>query len=226
MRNNLVLLFVAVSLTLLGCKDPIPDPGQTVLISPEDNTACLYVSQSSSTASVDFSWQEAQDTDEYLLVVRNLSTDEETTSRTINTSIRLTLTRGVPYQWKVITVSELSSVETSSRSFSFYLEAQQQRNYLPFPARLLSPQLDEVVSLSNGQYNFSWQGDDLDNDLSHYTLSIGTSADALNVIASDIEATSYSASLNAGEVYFWQIISFDQNGNSTKSLTNRFETAP
>ena len=97
---------------------------------------------------------------------------------------------------------------------------------MPFPARLVSPQLDEVVSLSNGQYNFSWQGDDLDNDLSHYTLSIGTSADALNIIASDIEATSYSASLNAGEVYFWQIISFDQNGNSTKSLTNRFETAP
>lgn len=226
MKTNLILLLVVASLPLLGCKDPIPDPEQAVLILPADNTSCLYVSQSSSTASVDFSWQEAQHTDEYLVVVKNLTTEEETTSRTVNTSLRLTLSRGVPYQWKVITVSELSSVETSSRSFSFYLEAQQQGNYLPFPARLLSPQVDEVVSLTNGQYNFSWQGEDLDNDLSHYTLSIGASADDLDNIVTDITASSFSTTLNAGEVYFWQIISYDQNGNSTKSLTNRFETAP
>lgn len=226
MKTNLVFLLAAVPLTLMSCKDPIPDPEQTVLILPEDNTSCLYVSQSSSTASVDFSWQEAQFTDEYIIVVKNITTEEETTSRTLNTSIRLTLTRGVPYQWKVITVSDLSSVETSSRSFSFYLEGQQQRNYLPFPARLLSPQLDEVVSLSNGQYNFSWQGEDLDNDLSYYTLLIGTSADVLNEIATDITASSINVALNSGEVYFWQVISYDQNGNSTKSLTTRFETAP
>ena len=226
MKTNLVFLLAAVPLILMSCKDPIPDPEQTVLILPEDNTSCLYVSQSSSTASVDFSWQEAQFTDEYIIVVKNITTEEETTSRTLNTSIRLTLTRGVPYQWKVITVSDLSSVETSSRSFSFYLEGQQQRNYLPFPARLLSPQLDEVVSLSNGQYNFSWQGEDLDNDLSYYTLLIGTSADVLNEIATDITASSISVALNSGEVYFWQVISYDQNGNSTKSLTTRFETAP
>jgi len=206
MKTNRILLLVVAALTLLGCKDPIPDPEQTVLILPEDNTSCLYVSQSSSTASVDFSWQEAQFTDEYLVVVKNLTTEEETTSRTLNTSIRLTLTRGVPYQWKVVTVSELSSVETSSRSFSFYLEAQQQRNYC--------------------QYNFSWQGEDLDNDLSHYTISIGASPDVLNEIATDITVSSHNASLNAGEVYFWQIISYDENGNNTKSLINRFETAP
>ena len=226
MKTNLILLLVVTSLTLMCCKDPIPDPEQAVLILPEDNTSCLYVSQSSSTASVDFSWQEAQHTDEYMVVVKNLTTEEETTSRTVNTSIRLTLSRGVPYQWKVITVSKLSSVETSSRSFSFYLEAQQQGYYLPFPARLLSPQPDEVVSLTNGQYNFSWQGEDIDNDLSHYTLLIGNAEDALSEIATDIVTTSFSADLNAAQVYFWQIISYDQIGNSTKSIINRFETAP
>lgn len=226
MKTNHVLLLALVSLTFMGCKDPIPDPEQTVLILPEDNTSCLYVSQSSSTASVDFSWQQALHTDEYKLVVKNLTTNEELTSITENTGLRLTLTRGTPYQWKVITTSELSNVETSSSNFSFYLEAQQQGNYLPFPARLLSPQLDERITLTNGEYNFSWQGDDLDDDLSHYTLLIGASADSLNEIATDIIASSYSAALNNGEVYFWQIISYDQIGNSTKSLINRFETAP
>ena len=76
MKTNRILLLVVAALTLLGCKDPIPDPEQTVLILPEDNTSCLYVSQSSSTASVDFSWQEAQFTDEYLVVVKNLTTEE------------------------------------------------------------------------------------------------------------------------------------------------------
>lgn len=226
MKTNLVLLLVIVSLTFMGCKDPIPDPEQTVLILPEDNTSCLYVSQSSSTASVDFSWKQALHTDEYKLVVKNLTTNEQITSITENTGLRLTLTRGTPYQWKVITTSELSNVETSSSNFSFYLEAQQQGNYLPFPARLLSPQNDEIVTLTNGRYDFSWQGEDIDNDLSHYTLSIGPSADDLYNIVTDIMASSFSINLNAGEVYFWQIISYDQNGNSTKSLTNRFETAP
>ena len=75
MKTNLILLLVVTSLTLMCCKDPIPDPEQAVLILPEDNTSCLYVSQSSSTASVDFSWQEAQHTDEYLVVVKNLTTE-------------------------------------------------------------------------------------------------------------------------------------------------------
>ncbi len=226
MKTNHVLLLVLVSLTFMGCKDPIPDPQQTVLILPEDNTSCLYVSQSSSTASVDFSWQQALHTDEYKLVVKNLTTNEELTSITENTGLRLTLTRGTPYQWKVITTSELSNVETSSSNFSFYLEAQQQGNYLPFPARLLSPQIDEIVTLTNGRYDFSWQGEDIDNDLSHYTLLIGDAVDALSEIATDVMTTSFSADLNAGQVYFWQIISYDQIGNSTKSIINRFETAP
>ena len=226
MKTNLVLLLVLVSLTFIVCKDPIPDPEQTVLILPEDNTSCIYVSQSSSTASVDFSWKQALHTDEYKLVVKNLTTNEQITSITENTGLRLTLNRGTPYQWKVITTSELSNVETSSSNFSFYLEAQQQGNYLPFPARLLSPQNDEIVTLTNGRYDFSWQGEDIDNDLSHYTLLIGNAQDALSEIATDIVTTSFSADLNAAQVYFWQIISYDQIGNSTKSIINRFETAP
>ena len=97
---------------------------------------------------------------------------------------------------------------------------------MPFPAGLLSPQNDEIVTLTNGRYDFSWQGEDIDNDLSHYTLLIGNAEDALSEIATDIVTTSFSADLNAAQVYFWQIISYDQIGNSTKSIINRFETAP
>lgn len=226
MKRNMILLLIGPLLTLMACKDPIPDPEQTLLLLPQDNTSCLYVSQSSSTASVDFSWQETAFTDEYKVVIKNLITAEETTSRTETTSIRLTLTRGVPYQWKVISTSELSTVETSSRSFNFYLEAQQQRNYLPFPARLISPQLDEIITLSNGVYNFSWQGEDLDNDIAHYSLSIGTTLTNLIEIATDITVPTFSANLDNAQVYFWQITTVDQNGNTTKSVVVRFETAP
>jgi len=225
MKKKLTVLWGLSLLTLMACKDPIPDPAQTVLLLPENNTSCLYVSQSSTTASVDFSWQEADFTDAYKLVIRNLTTEEETISTTENTNIRLTLARGTPYQWKVVTTSALSSVETPSRNFSFYLEAQQQRNYLPFPARLLSPESNQLITLTNGAYNFSWQGEDLDNDLSHYTLLMGASADSLSEVATQISVNTYSLDLNVGQIYYWQIISFDLNGNSTKSLVFRFETA-
>ena len=171
MKKLVIHFLLFIALGLVACKDPIPDPGQTLLLLPEDNTSCLYVSQSSTTASVDFSWQEAEFTDGYKVVIRNITTEEQITSITQNTNIRLTLARGIPYQWKVLTTSELSIVETPSRNFSFYLEALQQRNYLPFPARLLSPLSDQVIPLADGSY------------------------------------------------------SFDQNGNSAKSLVVRFETA-
>ncbi len=226
MRKNIIFLWGLLSFAVVACKDPIPDPEQTLLLQPENNTNCLYVSQSSSTASVDFFWEETDHTDAYKLVVKNLTTNEETTSSTVNTSIRLTLSRGVPYQWKVITTAESTSVETPSRTFNFYLEAQQQRNYLPFPANLLSPQANEVIDLTNGTHLFTWEGEDLDNDLSHYALLMGPSIDELNTIATDISATSHQVDLEAGQVYFWQIISYDLNGNNTASLSKRFETAP
>lgn len=226
MRNYFIALMGVFTFLLIACKDPIPDPEQTTLLAPEDNTSCLYVSQNSTTATVDFSWEEADFTDEYRLVIRNLTTGEESTSITENTSIRLTLTRGVPYQWKVISTSELSTVETSSTSFSFYLEAQQQTNYLPFPARLLSPQQDEMITLSEGAYLFAWEGADLDNDIAFYSLLIGPTIEGLSEIQTNLPGTTFTASLNPGELYFWQIITHDQNANATKSLPIRFETAP
>ncbi len=226
MKKILVSFLGLLILAFVACKESIPDPEQTILLSPEDNTSCLYVSNSSTTASVDFSWEETEFTDEYKVVIRNLITQEETVSITENTHIRLTLTRGVPYQWKVLSTSELSSVETPSTNFSFYLEAQVQRNFLPFPARLISPQLDELVNLVEGEHNFSWEAVDLDNDLSHYTFLLGESIDELEEVAFNILTTNYTMSLNADQIYFWQVISHDQNGNSTKSLSSRFQTAP
>ncbi|MGB1448629.1 MAG: hypothetical protein ACPG8F_02215 [Flavobacteriaceae bacterium] len=226
MRHRIFSFLGLLSFVLVACKDPIPDPEKAVLLTPEDNTSCLYVSHSSLTASVDFSWQEAAFTDEYKVVIKNLISQEETTSITENIRLRLTLTRGVPYQWKVITTSELSDVETPSVPFSFYLEGLQQRNYLPFPARLLSPQLDELITLNDGAHDFSWEGSDLDDDLDHYTLLVGQSIDALDEVATTITTTNYRFPLNAGQVYFWQVISHDQNGNNTASVISRFETRP
>ena len=58
----------------MGCKDPIPAPDPAILVSPEASVSCLYVPLNTATANVVFSWQEALNTDDYLLKVtkRNL----------------------------------------------------------------------------------------------------------------------------------------------------------
>ena len=71
MKKILVSFLGLLILAFVACKESIPDPEQTILLSPEDNTSCLYVSNSSTTASVDFSWEETEFTDQYKVVIRN-----------------------------------------------------------------------------------------------------------------------------------------------------------
>ena len=76
------LLLLTILITLVGCKDPIPAPEAAILVAPEDNVSCLYVPLNTSTANVVFSWQQALNTDDYLLKVRSEATGIETVSYT------------------------------------------------------------------------------------------------------------------------------------------------
>lgn len=219
------LLFIA-SLLIIGCKDPIPAPDPAVLISPEASVSCLYVPLSTATANVVFSWQEALNTDDYLLKVRNETSGIETSTPTENTSLRLTLDRGQIYGWKVVSRSEASAEESESETRYFFLEAQQQYSHLPFPAKLVAPEQDAVVQLNNGSVNFNWEGADLDNDISSYTLLIGASEDTLEEVATGLTGVNYSTSLAGGNQYYWQVITTDSEENQSSSLIFYFQTAP
>ena len=220
------LLLLTILITLVGCKDPIPAPDAAILVAPEDNVSCLYVPLNTSTANVVFSWQQALNTDDYLLKVRSEATGIETTTSTENTSLRLTLDRGQVYGWKVVSRSEASAEETESNTRYFFLEAQQQLAHLPFPAKLVSPQEEEVVELNNGNVVFSWEGADLDGDISSYNLLLGSTETSLETIASGLTQSSHSHALEIGNQYYWQVETIDREGNRSSSLIFYFQTAP
>ena len=216
----------SILITLVGCKDPIPAPDAAILVAPEDNISCLYVPLNTATANVLFSWQQALNTDDYVLKVRSEATGIETTTPTENTSLRLTLDRGEVYGWKVVSRSEASAEETESNTRYFFLEAQQQLAHLPFPAKLVSPEEEEVVELNNGNVEFSWEGADLDSDISSYNILLGSTETSLETIASGLTQSSYSYAVEMGNQYYWQVETIDREGNRSSSLISYFQTAP
>lgn len=213
-------------LFLVACKDPVPAPEATLLQLPEADQNCLYVSVDSATARVSFSWGEALHTDTYTLKVVNLNSQEEISIATELTIASLTLDRGNPFRWQVISSSNASNKEAASESRHFYLEGLQQFNHVPFPAKLLSPQMNERIDLTDGEVLLSWSGLDLDNDIAGYSVAIGTSEEELNEVAANIQTTSQAVSLVANTSYVWQITTRDELNNTSISPYFYFQTNP
>jgi len=221
-KNLHIILFIL----LMGCKDPIPTPEAALLLLPEADQSCLYVSVDSAKARVTFSWELALHTDTYTINVVNLVTQELTSIRTEEITATLTLDRGTPYGWEVISSSEVSNKVTPSESRRFYLEGEQQFSYVPFPAKLVSPEMNEVVSLNNGSINLTWTGLDLDNDIDSYAVFLGTSEDDLAEIATGLVSPIHSVSLQSNTAYVWQVTTRDELNNVSTSPYFRFQTAP
>ena len=106
------------------------------------------------------------------------------------------------------------------------MEAQQQSSHLPFPARLLNPQADEIIQLSNGNASFSWEGADLDNDIASYTLLLGLDENSLQEIVTNHTPSSFTTALEAETSYYWQVVTIDSEGSRSNSEIRYFETAP
>jgi len=221
-KNLHIILFIL----LMGCKDPIPTPEAALLLLPEADQSCLYVSVDSAKARVTFSWELALHTDTYTINVVNLVTQELTSIQTEEITATLTLDRGTPYGWEVISSSEVSNKVTPSESRRFYLEGEQQFSYVPFPAKLVSPEMNEVVSLNNGSINLTWTGLDLDNDIDSYAVFLGTSEDDLAEIATGLVSPNHSVSLQSNTAYVWQVTTRDELNNVSTSPYFRFQTAP
>ena len=219
-------LHIVLLILVMGCKDPIPTPEAALLLLPEADQSCLYVSVDSAKARVTFSWELALHTDTYTINVVNLVTQELTSIRTEEITATLTLDRGTPYGWEVISSSEVSNKVTPSESRRFYLEGEQQFSYVPFPAKLVSPEMNEVVSLNNGSINLTWTGLDLDNDIDSYAVFLGTSEDDLAEIATGLVSPNHSVSLQSNTAYVWQVTTRDELNNVSTSPYFRFQTAP
>ena len=216
------ILFVVI--LIFSCKESIPDPEQVTLINPENNNTCLYSNSNSNSGDVEFSWTESKHTDNYDLIVENQITNLKNSTTTNLTFAKVTLIRGAPYSWYVVSKSESSENIALSETRNFYLEGPSQLTHIPFPAKLISP-LNESIINSAEMVTFQWEGYDLDGDIENYDLIIENNSNGQEIKYEKILSQNFEVELQKGNIYLWRIITRDKENNLSSSITSNFELA-
>jgi hypothetical protein len=192
----------------------VPAPTAAALSLPANNTVCYEgTNVSSLTSDVSFSWSTAKDTEIYDLVVTNLNTLTNTT-KSVNSDNKavVTLLKGTPYRWQVISKSNKSKETASSEVWKFYLAGEGVSTFAPFPALIIAPVSGASVTPNAGKVNLIWSGADPDTKVLTYEIYIDTDqAKVLNrQVAPSVTASSNLwITVKSGSVYYWSVKSSD-----------------
>jgi hypothetical protein len=218
-----ILAPVIVIMTLISCRkknnpDPISqgDPSAATLVFPDNNLECTEGTVVNDTQStVIFQWQASANTSSYEVNLKNLNTTSSSSINSNTNEASITLERGVPYEWFVVSKSNGSNATAQSDTWRFYNAGGSTANYAPFPASALSPTRGQTVSAS-GSIDLEWEGNDVDNDLTEFEVFFGTTNDPITSLGTTAQS-SISATISSGTTYYWRVISKDAAGNSSES---------
>lgn len=208
--------------------DPEPEPqpqaqppSAATLIFPENNLPCTEGTIISDTRSrITFQWNASQNTDSYQLVVRDLNTLVESTATSNTNEATITVSRGTPYAWFVISRATGVTQTAQSPTWRFYNEGPGIQSYAPFPAQALAPprgaHIDPAATVL-----LQWEGADADEDITGYEVFFGTDAASL-ASAGVTTAAELEVDVASGTDYFWYVRTADAQGNVTDSETFSF----
>ncbi|MCM5661791.1 hypothetical protein [Galbibacter mesophilus] len=229
MKNTVYPFLIFLMMTIASCSSddndtPARNPAPAILIFPLENSECTegVVSPTNENEStITFEWNQASDTDSYQLLVTNLNTNNTQTFASNTNSLDVTLTRGAPYEWFVISLANNSQETANSEEWKFYNADDGVESYPPFPADLLEPSSGNTL-YSSGSITFEWKGSDIEGDISSYEISIGENNPPSSNIISGITEESYTHSALGAGIYYWQVKTIDENGNSSLSEISQF----
>lgn len=195
--------------------DPIAAPLAATLVFPDNNTECnegVVINETQST--VTFDWNASQNTDSYEVNLRNLNTNTSTKTNSNTNSADITLERGVPYEWFVVSKANGTNETASSSIWKFYNQGPGVENYAPFPAEAVNPGRGAAID-NTGTVQLEWSGSDVDNDITEYDVLFGTDSDPTTLLGTTQD--SFIDATIATGVYYWRVISKDSQGNSSES---------
>lgn len=208
----------------------VMSPVATTLIFPEDDTVCNISEILSETQSrVTFQWNNSENTDSYELSIRNLNTGNILTSITNNTGSNiiespLIIQRGTPYEWSVISMAEGTTETATSQTFRFFNEGPGLESFAPFPAEAVLPIQGNTANIAAGNMvTLEWTTSDIDNDITDFEVFFDTANPPVNNAGQVTEST-IDVAVELNQIYFWQIITRDSNGNSSNSPIFQFRT--
>lgn len=200
----------------------IPDPSAATLVFPEDNTECNQGEILSDIQStVTFRWNESENTDEYQVNIINLISSLNIRVNVSENEAPVTIDRGTPYEWFVVSRANGTNETASSARFRFYNEGPGIENYAPFPAQAINPQRGATLAASTSLIDLEWQSSDVDNDISEYEVFFGTDADPPS-LGTFSENSFTNLPVTSGTVYNWKVVTFDSFGNSSTSEIFQF----
>ncbi|MCO5725931.1 hypothetical protein [Robiginitalea marina] len=197
---------------------PLPEPRPTAatLVFPENDSECTEGAIVNDNQSrVTFQWNASQDTDSYQVNLRNLNTGSTALATSNTNAVDITLLRGVPYEWFVVSRANGTTETASSAVWQFYNAGPGITNYAPFPAQAIAPTRGSTVTASP-VIRLEWSGSDVDDDIASYTVYFGAQ-DPPPSLAEGLTTTSFETALAGAGTYFWQVETLDEAGNRTQS---------
>ena len=223
-----ILMMAALMACSSGGDDPGPDPdpepvqvavpSAATLVFPDNNSECNEgVVINDTQSQVLFQWNSSQNTDSYEVNLKDLNTNNSSRTVSNTNSLNITLLRGNPYEWFVVSRANGTNETTSSATWRFYNEGPGVANYAPFPAVAVSPPRGATIT-STGTVSLEWEGSDVDNDLVEYEVYFGTNTEAdtlLETLADNTLETTVTT--GQGIVYYWRVLSRDSAGNTSFS---------
>lgn len=193
------------------------------LVFPYEDSLCnegINLTQTEST--VFFEWEANKEANGYTLIIENLSTGEVTTTKTTLIKIAVVINRSTPYEWYVVSGSDDLLIEDEkSETWQFYNAAPGIEFYAPFPAVINSPAM-AVTLPTTTEVVLNWTGSDVDNDIATYDVYFGTEK-LPAIYSSDVTASQLGVNVVANTIYYWKIITKDEEGNSSDSGIHQFK---
>jgi len=233
--NLKTLLVFITSVVMIACSNnddevsqgPSYDttPGKAVLTLPLNNEPCEIGELRDNNARVTFTWDASEATERYDLEIINLETGETINRLNLpETTKEVTLPRGYPYSWKIISKNS-GEATTVSDTWKFYISGEGESNSVPFPATLLSPSSGAKVAPVNGVVTLEWESSDPDGDEVTYTVFADTvdgNQDPPEAMQ-NISDSSVNIEVEPGTIYYWHIETSDGE-NTSISVTYTFVT--
>lgn len=232
--QKIVLLSILVILTSCGgggnsgtggeVPDSVPDPKAATLVFPENNESCNEgININDTQSNITFQWNASPDTDNYEINLKNLSNNSTTKTNANTNEATITILRGTPYEWFVVSKASGTNKTASSSTWKFYNQGVGVENYAPFPAEVISPKRGETIT-SSTTVSLKWNGSDVDNDISDYEIFFGTDTNPSTSLGSTTNTT-LDASVSSGSTYYWKVVTKDSQNNTSDSEIFEFKVS-
>ncbi|WP_034256977.1 hypothetical protein [Arenibacter latericius] len=198
-------------------------PNAVGLVFPENNSECsegTIIDDKNS--SIVFKWDPSENTDTYTLQLKNLNTGITSVFPMNTTEKSVTVERGVPYSWEVISTSNSSTEVVKSETWQFYSAGDGISSYAPFPAQLISPIYEAQITPTNNLVNLSWSGSDVDGDIVGYDVYFGDTETTEPFQTLVQENKLENIKVTSGTTYYWKIRTHDSQGNSSTTNSYKF----